>query len=211
MLPTSCFSTSSDWMKRRKGMKRFQSYLEERFVNLIGSDAKKADFADEVFSLLQKSYASIGGIHGNGFKNKEDMIKNIPFWKLSRKDGRIVAVAMYKDKGGRKSVAIGTDGSEEGKKQLALMVRDDIDRAYKEVSSKSLSFMKKQLPIDQLKSYIVDPSKVEKIIKEPIRKPPADDPELVRHKELAHFFYQRKIGNEWHTKLLVGTLGKFIK
>jgi hypothetical protein len=44
-----------------------------------------------------------------------------------------------------------------------------------------------------------------------IRRPPHDDPEIKRHPEFAEHFYQRKIGNHWHTKLIVGKPGKRLK
>jgi hypothetical protein len=45
---------------------------------------------------------------------------------------------------------------------------------------------------------------------EGIRKPPHDDPEVVRHPDLKDHFYQRKIGDHWHTKVMIGTAGKKI-
>ena len=49
--------------------------------------------------MIQKAYADQGGMHGSGFKSPEDMVKNIPMWKLSKKDGKVTSVAMYKDSG----------------------------------------------------------------------------------------------------------------
>lgn len=44
-----------------------------------------------------------------------------------------------------------------------------------------------------------------------LKKPSDDDPDVVRHPDLAKHMYQRRIGNEWHTKIMVGTPGKNIK
>lgn len=95
----------------------FEQTLTEKFINLIGEKdiEKKREYADRVWDILQRSYAKIGGIKGSGFKSKEDMIKNIPFWKIMKSNGKVIAVKLYKDKNGRKSVAGGTDGSKEAK------------------------------------------------------------------------------------------------
>ena len=100
-------------------MDTFKRFLEERFVNLLHDDPRKHQYANEVHGMLQKAYEKIGGIHGSGFRDKHDMIKNIPMWKLKKKGGKIVSAVFYKDKDGRKSVATASDGSEEGKKGVA--------------------------------------------------------------------------------------------
>ena len=94
--------------------------LSERFINLIGDDERKEDYRDQVWNLLQTSYKPIGGIKGTGFKSPDDMVKNIPFWKMAVKDGKVEAVIMYRDKGGRKSVAMGSTGSPWLKKKYPL-------------------------------------------------------------------------------------------
>ncbi len=68
----------------------FKEYIEERFINLLpGDEAEKAKYAAEVHAMLQKAYAPIGGIKGTGFKDHQDMIDNIPMWKLYRHEGQI--------------------------------------------------------------------------------------------------------------------------
>jgi hypothetical protein len=195
-------------------MLTFKKYLQERFVNLVNDDPKKSHYADEVKSLLDKSYSSVGGIHGSGFKDKEDMVKNIPMWKLKKHEGKVVAAAMYKDKGGRKAVAIATDGSEHGKRGASEIMKHDLvsGRAYGEKSSKSLSFIKKHVGAEELKKHVIPYHEVHKHLDkvEEYRKPPEDDQELVRHPEYKDHFYQRKIGGQWHTKLMLGTPGKTI-
>lgn len=196
-------------------MLSFKDYLlQERFVNLIHGDPKKHEYADEVKGLLDKSYASVGGIHGSGFKDKEDMIKNIAMWKLKKHQGKVVAAAMYKDKGGRKAVAIATDGSEHGKRAASEIMTHDLKtgRSYGEKSSKSLSFTKKHVGAEELKKHVIPFHEVHKHLDkdDQIRKPPADDEELARHPEYKDHFYQRKIGGQWHTKLMLGKSGKTI-
>lgn len=188
----------------------FGEYLTERYKNLIGEDPLKDQYKDSVFAMVQHSYAPIGGIHGSGFRNAGDMVKNIPFWKLVQKDGRIVAGAFYKDKGGRKRVAIATDGTPEGKLGLQGILREDYQRAYFEISDRSLSFQVRILGYEFLKKYAKTPEQAATISGDPVSPAPADDPELIRHPPLAKFFYQREIGGKAHTKIMFGTTGKKI-
>lgn len=186
--------------------------LQERYLNFLPNDRKqKEQYADEVFDLLTKAYAYIGGIHGSGFKNPKDMVDNIPMWKLSRKDGKIVAGVMYKDKDGRKLVAAFTDGSETGKVALSDIYKTDFDRAYKETSSKALSFAKKLLGKEALLKFAISRDKVKELLKDDeIFDVEDDDEEVLRHPELKKFFYARKIGGQLHTKIMLGTTGKKI-
>ena len=109
-------------------MKTFLEYLQtnsseglvlEAFENLIGFDKdilkRKEKYVDDVWKILQDSYRKIGGIKGSGFNDEKDMMKKIWFWKLYKQQGRPVAVIMYKDREGRKMVALGTDGSDKAK------------------------------------------------------------------------------------------------
>lgn len=186
--------------------------LHERYLNLLPNDRKKKEeYADEVFDLLTKAYSYIGGIHGSGFKNPKDMIDNIPMWKLSRKDGKIVAGVMYKDKDGRKLVAAFTDGTEAGKIALSDIYKKDLDRSYKETSSRALSFAKKLLGKETLLKFAVSRDTVKKLLKDDeIFDVEDNDEEVLRHPELKKFFYARKIGGQLHTKIMLGTPGKKI-
>jgi len=195
-------------------MKTFKEHLiTERYVNLIAKDKRKEEYADQIYDLLQKAYAKIGGIHGNGFKSREDMIKNIPFWKFEVKDNKILAVIMYKDKGGRKSVAVATNGTPAGKVSLARMMRDDVmqGRSYSEKSGAALGFIKKNLSPDVFDATVMSYKDAQKILDDPIRPAPKDDEEYKRHPELRGRLYQREIGGAWHTKALLGEVGKSIK
>jgi hypothetical protein len=196
-------------------MQTFKNFLEERFINLLPQHEKeKHEHAKHVHDMLTKSYADQGGIHGSGFENPESMVKKIPMWKLHKSDGKVRAAALYKDKSGRKRVAIATDGSDEGKKAAARIMVDDITRgrSYGETSGRSLSFLKKNTG-EHLKKHVrtfEEASSIAKKSGDEVRKPPDDDPEVKRHPEYKDHFYQRKIGDEWHTKLMVGTTGKTI-
>lgn len=197
-------------------MLTFKEYLLERFINLLPHhETEKREHAKHVHDMLQSSYADQGGIHGSGFASPDDMVKKIPMWKLHKSGGKVRAAALYKDKEGRKRVAIATDGSAEGKKAAASIMVDDIrqGRSYGETSGKSLSFLKKHAG-EHLKKHVKSYEEAESIAKaggDTVRKPPHDDPEILRHPEYKDHFYQRQIGGEWHTKLMVGTSGKTIK
>lgn len=65
----------------------FSDFLVEHVENLSSSEAKEK-YVDEVWQILQDSYKYCGGIHGSGFKSKQDMIDNVPFWKLQKKGGK---------------------------------------------------------------------------------------------------------------------------
>ena len=182
--------------------------LLERFINLF-DDKEKQKYANEVWELLQSSYKKIGGLKGAGFNSQEDMIKNIPFWKLAKKNGKIVAVAMYKDRQGRKRVAIATDGSQEGKDQLEIITREDVTskRSFAEVSGSSLNFILKRWKGGDITKFMYTPQEVQKILKDDeIHYPVSDkDHEVIAHPELKKYFYQRDIGGHLHTKLMIGT------
>ena len=197
-------------------MDSFKEYiLTERYVNLLPRhQAEKEKHAEHVFNLVQNAYKPIGGIKGNGFRDPADMVKNVPMWKLHKdSEGKVRAVKLYKDKGGRKGVAAASDGSEEGKRALANMMRDEVKqkRSYSEISDRALSFLKKQH--GDIASHALPHHEVRRLMPdEEIRKVPNphEDPDVQRHPELKDHFYQRKIGGEWKTKVAIGTAGNKI-
>lgn len=186
--------------------------LIERFVNVI-DDKEKEPYLDLVWDMIQTSYKPLGGIKGSGFSSKEDMFNNIPFWKIAKKNGKVVAVVLYKDKGGRKRVAAGTDGSVEGKDMLARIMKDDLtqQRSYAEVSGPSLKFIIKKYGAG-LSKHIILPSEAEKILGVKLEYPvPKDDKEVVANPELHKYFYIRDVNGIPLTKLMMGTPGQNIK
>lgn len=196
-------------------MDTFKEYITERFVNLLpDNEEEKHAHKHEVYNLVQKAYANIGGMKGNGFESPDAMVKKIPMWKLHKKDGKIRAVSLYKDKGGRKMVAAATDSTEEGKHGLASILKDDVtrNRAYTEVSGPALGFLKKHLPDRNVKPFAMHHQDVIKNSDgDEIRPAPHDDTEIQKHPELKDHFYQRKIGGHWHTKIMLGQAGHKIK
>jgi hypothetical protein len=156
----------------------------------------------------------VGGIHVSGFKDVEDFKKNIPMWKLRHhpETGKLVAGAYYKDRGGRKRVAVSSDGSAEGKKHVADIMVSDLKqgRSHGEQSGASLKFLVKHAGHEALQKHLIHPKDVEKITGEKVHPVPHDDPELKAHPYFKDHFYQREIGGKMHTKLSLGTPGKKI-
>lgn len=199
-------------------MLSFSDYLDENYKNFIGPDSveKRRVWADPVWDILQKSYESIGGIKGKGFSSKEDMIRNIPFWKIYTKSGKVVAAAFYKDKGGRKAVAIATDGTAQGLKIVDDIFKSALGTSYGEKSGKSLGKLVKGVDWDTLSKFLITPANIAKITGDsitPIEKYGSDnlDPKDLftynKYPELRPFMYVREIGGHMHLKVAVGTPG----
>lgn len=170
----------------------FLQFLKESYVDLF-SDEEKSKYAELVFDLVQKSYAKKGGILGNGFRSPEDMVKNIKHIKLSRRNNKVVAGFLYKDKNGRKLVAGFTDGSREGKIEFAKMLKDEFTNnrgTYSEISAEILEYMKKYVSTDVSK-YLL-PAELAKEVLD-------DEIEITEENT-----YVRNIGGEPHEKILIG-------
>ena len=176
-------------------MNNFKQFLiTEKIDNFFLSDKEQREkYADQVWDILQTSYKSIGGIKGSGFGSKEDMIAKIPMWKIFRRGDVVQAVMMYKDKNGRKRVAIGTNGEKEGKRMLAKGLIDEYKtgRAFGEVSDKSLEFIKRLLG-DAVSEVAVPVSVVKMLL-------PKD--EIV---PVDKYLYMRDIGGTMKKKMMLG-------
>lgn len=164
--------------------------LLERFVNLH-TKQELSKYIDIIWDILQKSYAPIGGFLTAS--SKEDLIEKTGMAKLVRKNNKIIAVKLYKDDQGRKSIAAGTDGSNEGKLWLVKMFQEDIklDRAWGEFSGKAEHLMLKYggIPI---------PNELAgEILNKPIISLNPDG-----------FHYTREIMGEPHEKIIIGNIKK---
>ena len=184
----------------------------EGYINLLPNhEDKKRQHVDAAWDMIQKAYAKVGGIHGSGFNSKEDMVKNIPMWKLVIHKGNVVAGAFYKDKEGRKRVAVATDGTDTGKVHLSKVMTADLHqgRSFGEVSGPSLAFSRKYN--SDFDKHIIPYDKAAEIharTGDEILPPDPNDPHIKKYPEIAHHFYRRKIGNGYHTKLMVGKPGQ---
>ncbi len=186
---------------------KFTEFLNEKYLNLFTNTKdviSRNEYKDEVYELLQKAYKDIGGIKGNGFNSADDMVKNMPFWKIAKVKGKIVAIILYKDKNGRKAVAMATDGSRDGILKLKDILKNELSRSYMEASSNALRFAIKFLGVELLKKYAISIDDVKQLlhddeILEGSEKYKTDYPDL------ADYFYSRKIGSSIETKIMIGT------
>ena len=168
------------------------SLLLERFVNLH-TPQQMSKYIDVIWDILEKSYAEIGGFQSA--KDKEDLMRKSGLTKLVVKDGKVVAVRVYKDELGRKSIGGGTDGSDEGKKWFMKICEEDIklNRAWGEVSGKMEHVMLKRGAVP------IPSSMVANILGKPIL---SYDPD--------GYHYTREIAGEPHTKMMYGDLDKLL-
>ena len=186
---------------------KFAEFLNEKYLNLFINTKdviSRNEYKDEVYELLQRAYKDIGGIKGNGFNSADDMVKNMPFWKIAKVKGKIVAIILYKDKNGRKAVAMATDGSRDGILKLKDILKNVLSRSYMEASSNALRFAIKFLGVELLKKYAISIDDVKQLlhddeILEGSEKYKTDYPDL------ADYFYSRKIGSSIETKIMIGT------
>ena len=176
-------------------MKTFREMALNETIHNLFTDIEKEKYVDDIWKLLQDSYKSIGGLKGSGFNNKEEMIHKIKMWKIVRKDFKVVAGLLYKDKGMRKTVAIFTDGSKEAKRAITNILKDDFERSYIEVSHSLLKFLEKKMPI-VVKKYVVDTSTVQNILGKEI--------DIISSTK-----YSRDINGSTITKMMIGNVKKF--
>lgn len=98
--------------------------LLETYVNIQSDELeKKNQYIDEVWDMIEKSYAYIGG----PLKSREDILKNGYFWKLNRRNGVITCAVIYKmGSSKRKLILCGTDQTPQGKQDLYKILNDDM-------------------------------------------------------------------------------------
>lgn len=175
-----------------------ESLVNESIQNLFTNDKKeKAKYADQVWAILQDAYHSQGGLAGSGFKSKEDMIENIPFWKMDIVDGEVLVVVMYKFKNEadngylRKLVALGTkfdpNRAQLIRKKLANIMKMEFSRTLMEVSGLAEAYFLKYFKDLYMNSRIKSEIAMTILPNDEIR--PIDE-----------YRYERKIGGHWHEK-----------
>jgi hypothetical protein len=146
------------------------------------------EYVDEVFALIQTAYAPIGG--NIKFRKPADLFDS-DYWKLIRRNGRIIAACIYKLNNGRKQVAMGHTGTKNSKLELMKLLREDakFKRIWAEVSGAAAKF-------------------IISIGFEPIPNEYAAD---ILQKEIlalkGRFKYDRLIAGHIHTKVIVGFPG----
>lgn len=196
---------------------KMQEILTERYLNLFPGDPRREQYRDAVWDMLQKAYEPIGGVKGSGFLSPDDMVRRLPMWKLARKDGRIVAAVMYKDKAGRKAVAYATDESPEAAEVIADILPQEAQRSYAEKSKKALGAFMRVVP--NARDHLFTFERAQSTSEDPLISlkeewPPLSDDErdsvkyaLTRWPFLWDYGYFREFGGEWHFKVMLGTPG----
>lgn len=191
----------------------FKTYIKEGYSNFIGAKSvpDKQKWADRVWDMLQAAYDDIGGIKGSGFSNKEDMINNIPFWKIFHRGEKLIAVVLYKDTNGRKLVALGTDKSAAAKKILSNIFKEALKVSYGEYSGKLLNTIVKGVSYEKLEPFLLDPIYVQKLLDKEIYPPNPKKLNMMdaetynRFPRLHKYFYMRDFGGKSYLKICLGT------
>lgn len=168
---------------------RINELLTERVHNAIG-ESSKLKYAPQVWEILQSSYSKLPGGFGTA-SSVEELIEKSGLWKIVVRDNNVTAVNIYKDTHGRKSIASGTDGTVQGKKDFMMLKDADIKykRAWAEVSAAP-----------------------ERILSKLGAKPiPAKFASLLTGKEILEynddgFHYTRLIAGEPHEKVIYGVV-----
>lgn len=117
-------------MKLKKIYKEL--FVNETYLNLFKD--KLPLYIDQIYNILQRSYAPIGGFLGAS--SKEDLVNKIWLAKCSLRSGKIIAVTLYKDQNGRKLIGGGHDGTKQGMIDFFKILEEDIalSRSWAEVS-----------------------------------------------------------------------------
>lgn len=191
----------------------FKKYVREGYSNFIGKSSlpNKQKWADRVWDMLQAAYDDIGGIKGSGFSDKEDMIDNIPFWKIFHRGEKLIAVVLYKDTNGRKLVALGTDKSSAAKNILSNIFKEALNVSYGEYSGKLLSTIVKSVSYEGLEPFLLDPIYVAKLLDKQIYPPIAanlnamDAETYNKFPRLHKYFYMRDFAGKSYLKICLGT------
>lgn len=185
-------------------MKNLSSIICEKFITLfdeVKDISLKRKYSKEVYDMIVKSYAYMGGLAGcksyEDFCNEYVEPKNGDklIWKLVRRTDHISAINIYSTKrGGRKAIVGASDGTEQGKKDLSKILEEDYKfkerGAWIEVSGKALGLALKNGGIPIPNSYILELM-------------PDKNKNEFRMRDDG-YFYDRIIGGEWHTKLCIG-------
>jgi hypothetical protein len=166
----------------------YNKLLLERFINLQSKE-EISKYLDTIWDIMQLSYKPIGGFQSAS--SKEDLLSKVAFAKLVRKDNKIIAAALYKDKLGRKAIAAGSDGTDEGKRAVKQILYEDVKlkRAWGEFSGAAEAIMLKNggIPIPN--------SMAEDILGKEILSKDADG-----------YHYTRLIQGEPHKKIIIGNV-----
>lgn len=98
----------------------------EKYINIDPQDVEqKKKYLKDVEKILSISYGNIGG--PVNISSYEELLEPKYFWKLNKRNGKIVALCIYKvSNGGRKISLCGCDGTPEGKERLYALLGEDV-------------------------------------------------------------------------------------
>lgn len=178
-------------------MLSFTQFLNERVIS-IGYNDKHSGLREkhrqELHDMIRRTYSTEDGYggHPSGSDAESKAIhddithSNI---KAIRRNGKITAFNLYKDKHGRKSIASGQDGTEQGKKDWHKIKEEDHTqkRAWGEVSHKVLRAQTK-MGVPKIPS-----SRAKELLGKEVTPTPGDEHE-----------YSRKIGDKTIKKVMMG-------
>jgi hypothetical protein len=135
---------------------RAKELLTERILNLH-TIQQKAQYADEVWNLLQKAYQKAGGF--KSAVNKEELINNPGYWKVAKRGDKITAVNLYRKVPQTNTFKIYASGAqsalapdkqeyratEQGKRDYINIKKADVTqkRSWAEVSGSPEAFAKR--------------------------------------------------------------------
>lgn len=130
-------------------MKSFLEYQKEHVIS-IGLNPKHDHYREklrgQIHSVLQKSYSNVpGGYggHGSGSDKEREAIHNditnSAHIKATTRNGQVTHATLYKKQAGRKIIALGTNGTDQGKHDLQQNQKDDnkMKRAWGEFSDRA--------------------------------------------------------------------------
>ena len=183
-------------------------------INSRTNDKQKMmDISHNVYDMIVASYAYLpDGLAGcSSYDDFVDQYINTTeelLWKYVTRNGRITAINIYTLKrGGRKGICCATDGTNQGKSDLAMVMDEDMTQegreAWVEMSGAALGyFLKENVLVSKNGKisdlYVNEASTAQKLL---------HDKEVIPmsiYDKNDRYFYKRKIHGKWHTKLLCG-------
>lgn len=175
--------------------------LWEHYVTLFDSDAdldKKEYYLDQVWDILTESYKAIGGMAN--VSEPEELLNDEYVWKLFTRNKKVLAVQLYKLKGGSRKLFLGGClATPEGKEAFYKMAAEDVKRlergAWAEVSGSMegvyiFKLGATPIPADVSKKILNDMGKD------------------VISVDKDGFHYTRKIGGKPYEKIMFGNVPK---